>query len=144
VRASEAAGLAGVSVKALRYYEECGLLRPTRRSNGYRDYSQEDLRLVSEIRMLAALGLTAQETRPFLECLRAGHEIGDDCPESLAAYQDKIDALDGLIDHVTRTRDALVRQMHTAARRGFRCQPTKECCRTRLMMMMKPSLWLTT
>ncbi len=37
---------AGVSVKALRYYEDSGLLRPTRRSNGYRDYvagrSRED------------------------------------------------------------------------------------------------------
>ncbi len=97
MRASEAASAAGVSVKALRYYEDSGLLRPTRRSNGYRDYSQDDIRLTAEIRALMSLGLTTQETRPFLDCLRAGHEFGDDCPESLAAYQQKIDGLDGLI-----------------------------------------------
>ncbi len=104
MRASEAAGAAGVSVKALRYYEDSGLLRPTRRSNGYRDYSEDDIRLASEIRVLMSLGLTTQETRPFLDCLRAGHNIGDDCPESLAAYQHKIDDLNDLISQLTSTR----------------------------------------
>ncbi len=97
MRASEAASAAGVSVKALRYYEDSGLLRPARRSNGYRDYSEDDIRLSAEIRVLKSLGLTAQETRPFLDCLRAGHNVGDDCPEALAAYQQNIDGLDGLI-----------------------------------------------
>jgi len=126
VRASEAASTAGVSVKALRYYEDFGLLRPARRPNGYRDYSQDDIRLTREIRVLTSLGLTTQEIRPFLDCLRAGHDVGDDCPESLAAYQQKIDGLDGLISQLTSARDALVEQLHTAARRGFRCHPNQE------------------
>jgi len=105
------------SVKALRYYEDCGLLRPARRSNGYRDYSEDEIRLTAEIRVLTSLGLTTQETRPFLDCLRAGHNVGDDCPESLAAYQHKIDGLDGLISQLTSTRDVLVEQLHTAAPR---------------------------
>ncbi|MEJ7757944.1 MAG: MerR family transcriptional regulator [Nocardioidaceae bacterium] len=126
MRASEAAGAAGVSVKALRYYEDSGLLRPARRSNGYRDYSEDDIRLASEIRVLTSLGLTTQETRPFLDCLRAGHNVGDDCPESLAAYQHKIDGLNDLISQLTSTRDVLVEQLHTAARRGFRCHPNQE------------------
>ena len=45
MRAGEAAGSAGVSVKALRYYEAGGLLRPARRANGYRDYTERDIRL---------------------------------------------------------------------------------------------------
>jgi len=104
MRAGEAAESAGVSVKALRYYEESRLLRPVRRSNGYRNYSETDVRLACEIRTLMSLGLTTQQTRPFLECLRAGHGVGDDCPESLAAYQHKIDELDRLIARLTGTR----------------------------------------
>jgi peroxiredoxin/DNA-binding transcriptional MerR regulator len=120
VRARQAAVTAGVSTKALRYYEACGLLEPTRRANGYRDYSEADVRLASEIRALKSLGLTTEETRPFLECLRAGHFVGDDCPESLAAYQSKIDDLDDLISRMTDTRAAVMDQLQTAARRGFR------------------------
>jgi len=126
MRAGEAADSAGVSVKALRYYEDSGLLRPVRRSNGYRDYSETDVRLACEIRMLMSLGLTTQQTRPFLECLRAGHGAGDDCPESLAAYQHKIDELDRLIARLAGARHRLAGQMHTAARRGFHRPQAKE------------------
>ena len=125
MRAGEAAGSAGVSVKALRYYEAGGLLRPARRANGYRDYTERDVRLACEIRALTSLGLTTQETRPFLDCLRAGREVGDDCPESLAAYQHKIDDLDLLIAQLAGVRHRLVDQMHTAARRGFHHQRTE-------------------
>ena len=119
MRAGDAADSAGVSVKALRYYEDTGLLRPARHSNGYRDYTEQDVRLAFEIRTLMSLGLTTQETRPFLDCLRAGHEDGDDCPESLAAHQHKIDDLDRLIARLTGARHRLVSQMHAAAGRGF-------------------------
>lgn len=126
MRAGEAADSAGVSIKALRYYEESGLLRPTRGPNGYRDYDAQDVRLASEIRTLMSLGLSTQETRPFLDCLRAGHEVGDDCPESLAAYQRKIDDLDRLMARLAGARHQLVNQMHTAARRGFHSHKLKE------------------
>lgn len=39
----EAAELAGVTVKTLRYYDKIGLLVPCKASNGYRYYNQEDL-----------------------------------------------------------------------------------------------------
>lgn len=116
---SRAASRAGVTIKALRYYEQKGLVTPERTTNGYRDYSERDVRLVTEIRALMALGMAPQETRPFLECLRTGHTTGDDCPESLAAYQNKIDRLDDLIAHLTKDRRELAFHMFSAARRGF-------------------------
>ncbi|MFJ8669812.1 MerR family transcriptional regulator [Streptomyces sp. NPDC093600] len=128
MRAGEAATAAGVTIKALRYYEDCGLLSPGRTANGYRDYTAEDVRLAEEIRSLGALGLTPQETRPFLACLRAGHEEGDHCVESLAAYQQKIEALNLLVTRLSRTRDQLIRRRDAAARRGFpsATEPAKE------------------
>ncbi|MFE3432481.1 MerR family transcriptional regulator [Streptomyces sp. NPDC059171] len=128
MRAGEAAAAAGVTIKALRYYEDCGLLSPGRTANGYRDYTAEDVRLAEEIRSLGAFGLTPKETGPFLACLRAGHDTGDHCAESLAAYQRKIQAIDLLVARLTYSRDQLVRRRDAAARRGFpsATEPSKE------------------
>ncbi len=119
VRAGEAAVAAGVTVKALRYYEGLGLLRPLRGSNGYRVYRAEDVRAASQIRELVAFGLSTSETQPFLACLDAGHAAGDDCVESIAAYQRKLDQLDGVIARLSSVRAQLRARMQAAATRGF-------------------------
>ncbi|MFH8691175.1 redoxin family protein [Streptomyces anulatus] len=119
MRAGEAAAAAGVTIKALRYYEDCGLLSPGRAPNGYRDYTVEDVRLAEEIRSLGAFGLTPKETGPFLACLRAGHAAGDHCAESLVAYQQKIEALDLLVARLRHSREQLITRRDAAARRGF-------------------------
>jgi DNA-binding transcriptional MerR regulator len=104
VRAGEAAAAAGASVKALRYYESLGLLQPGRLANGYRAYTEEDVRLAVQVRAVMDLGLSASQTRPFLECLRAGYESAEVCPESLAAYRTQLDRLDTLIVELTDIR----------------------------------------
>jgi len=119
VRAGEAAAAAGVTVKALRYYEGLGLLRPLRGSNGYRVYRAQDVRAALQIRELVALGLSTSETEPFLACLDAGRTAGDDCVESIAAYQRKLDQLDGVIAHLSSVRAQLSERMQAAATRGF-------------------------
>jgi peroxiredoxin/DNA-binding transcriptional MerR regulator len=124
VRAGQAATAAGVSIKALRYDESLGLLVPQRLPNGYRDYSEDDVRAAAQIRQLTALGLSPVQAEPFPDCLRTGHPTGDDCPESLAAYQATLDRLDALITQLTRTRERVAGQLLTAARRGFAsCAP---------------------
>ena len=77
---SQLARRAGVTTKAVRYYESLGLLTPSRLANGYRDYDEHDLRLTQEIRVLNGLGIAVERTRPFLECLAAGHRHADECP----------------------------------------------------------------
>lgn len=119
MRAGEAAAAAGVTVKALRYYEGLGLLRPLRGSNGYRVYRADDVRAASQIRALTALGLSTSETEPFLACLDAGHAAVDDCVESIAAYQRKLDQLDGVIARLSSVRAQLGERMQAAATRGF-------------------------
>ncbi|HUG24816.1 MerR family transcriptional regulator [Piscinibacter sp.] len=56
--AAEAARRLGVSAKALRLYEEKGLLQPTRTDAGYRRYSSEDLRVAEDVVALRSLGLS--------------------------------------------------------------------------------------
>lgn len=56
--AADAARRLGLSVKALRLYEQHGLLRPQRTEAGYRRYSAQDLRAAQDVAALRALGLS--------------------------------------------------------------------------------------
>ncbi|TCO51764.1 DNA-binding transcriptional MerR regulator [Kribbella antiqua] len=94
MRISDVAAEAGVTVKAVRYYESQGLLKPRRESNGYRAYDEDDVVVVREVKALLSLGLTAEQTYPFIECLRAGNERADVCPASLTAYRTRIAEVD--------------------------------------------------
>lgn len=47
----------GMNRANIRFYEEEGLLAPQRRANGYRDYSEEDVRTLEKIRLLRQLQL---------------------------------------------------------------------------------------
>ena len=103
----ELAEQAGVSVKAVRYYEARGLIAPQRATNGYRRYDDEDVRVVREIRALLSLGLTAEQTHPFVECLRAGNDRADVCPASLSAYRDRIADIDARMSELADLRRQL-------------------------------------
>jgi DNA-binding transcriptional MerR regulator len=98
---------AGVTVKAVRYYESQGLLKPEREPNGYRRYRAEDVVIVREVKALLSLGLTAEQTYPFIECLRAGNDRADVCPASLSAYRLRIAEVDRRIAELTDLRGKL-------------------------------------
>lgn len=113
MRIGELARLAGTSTRSLRYYEEQGLLAARRAPNGHREYDENDLRLVQEIRSLLEIGFALEETRPFVECLRAGHSAGDVCPASIAVYRRKLAELDAGIARLSDIRDRLAAQLST-------------------------------
>jgi len=78
---SEAADLLGVSVKALRLYEEKGFLTPSRSATGWRAYGPEQISRAREIVALRALGLSLAQigrvlARDEVEMARvlAGHQ----------------------------------------------------------------------
>ncbi|MFJ3904729.1 MerR family transcriptional regulator [Streptomyces sp. NPDC090025] len=104
MRIGELAERAGTTTRTLRYYESRGLLSARRTENGYRTYDEADLRLLQQIRTLQDFGFELEETRPFVDCLRAGHPAGDACPASLDVYRRKLAELDGLIDQLQGIR----------------------------------------
>src|SRR5215470_6310226 len=107
MRIGELADQAGTSARMVRYYESQGLLRARRSPNGYRDYDDADLRVVREIRSLQEIGFTLEETRPFVDCLRAGNDSAMVCPASLDAYRRKLEDLDGCIARMVALRSRL-------------------------------------
>ncbi|MFG2351602.1 MerR family transcriptional regulator [Streptomyces phaeochromogenes] len=114
MRIGELAARAGTSTRTLRYYESRGLLPARRGSNGYRTYDEGDLKLLRQIRTLQDFGFNLEETRPFVECLRAGHPEGDSCPASLAVYRRKLDELDALIGELQAVRAHVGEQLARA------------------------------
>ncbi|MGH8963877.1 MAG: MerR family transcriptional regulator [Actinomycetes bacterium] len=111
MRIGELGRIAGVSTRALRHYEELGLLEARRRSNGYRDYDEQDLRAVAEIRSLVELGFALEETRPFVECLRAGHPTGASCEDSRAVQRRKLAEVEAWMARLSAVRAQLVAQL---------------------------------
>lgn len=64
----EVAQLSGVSARMLRHYESRGLLdTTTRRSSGYREYSDDDLRRIFHIEALRTLGMTLEQVKSALD-----------------------------------------------------------------------------
>ncbi|WP_098007911.1 MerR family transcriptional regulator [Streptomyces sp. sk226] len=114
MRIGELARRAGTTTRALRYYESRGLLPARRAENGYRSYDEGDLRLLQQIRTLQDFGFDLEETRPFVDCLRAGHPAGDACPASLAVYRRKLDELDALIAQLASVRAEVGAQLARA------------------------------
>lgn len=118
MRIGELAARVGTSTRTLRYYESRGLLRARRAVNGYRDYDEDDFRVIREIRTLLEIGFDLEETRPFVECLRAGNPAGDACPASLDVYRRKMVELDACIARLQAVRARLGEQLRAAEQGG--------------------------
>jgi len=111
MRIGELAERAGTTTRTLRYYESRGLLPARRAVNGYRAYDEEDLRLLRQIRLLQDFGFELEETRPFVDCLRAGHPSGDSCPASLEVYRRKLAEIDECLERLQAAREQVRGQL---------------------------------
>ncbi|MEU6088191.1 MerR family transcriptional regulator [Streptomyces sp. NPDC047085] len=116
MRIGELAARAGTTTRTLRYYEARGLLPARRDDKGHRTYDERDVRLLQQIRTLQDFGFDLEETRPFVECLRAGHPEGDSCPASLVVYRRKLEELDELIGQLQAVRRTVAGQLERAER----------------------------
>lgn len=56
----------GISKKALNYYEEKGLIQVEKNENGYREYHEEQLRILWKIKVLRQLDFSIQEIEQIL------------------------------------------------------------------------------
>ncbi|MGW3963981.1 MerR family transcriptional regulator [Amycolatopsis sp. NPDC005003] len=105
MRIGELSKATGVSSRALRYYEQQGLLRSERRPNGYREYAPESIEVVAFVQDMFHAGLSSDVIREIVPCARDARPR-DDCAE--------------LVARVRQVRDELVRQEHQIAERRRR------------------------
>ncbi|MBT2210214.1 MULTISPECIES: MerR family transcriptional regulator [Actinomadura] len=107
MRIGELGRRAGVHTHQLRYYEAQGLLEPGRGSNGYREYSDDDVLTVYQIRKLLGAGLSTEEIAYMLPCVSGVSLEIEPCSELMDVLNARLDGLDERIDTLTRSRRAL-------------------------------------
>ncbi|MDF4252912.1 MerR family transcriptional regulator [Streptomyces sp. WMMB303] len=91
IRIGEVARGAGVSVRAVRYYEQQGLLVAERSPSGQRLYRQDAVPLVRFFQQMFAAGLTSRKITELLPCWDSGHTDAEQ-RAMLRAERDRIQA----------------------------------------------------
>lgn len=67
MKINEVEALVNITKKNIRFYEEQGLLSPQRNTeNGYRNYNEEDVQTLRQIKLLRKLGVPIEEIRQML------------------------------------------------------------------------------
>ncbi|MFV2021757.1 MerR family transcriptional regulator [Micromonospora sp. LOL_023] len=114
-RIGDLAARAGVSTRALRYYEEQGLLAAQRSPAGQRHYPESAVDRVKLIQMLYAANLSSRTIADLMPCVDAKVNT----PQSrarLAAERDRIDAqIAELIAARRRLDEVISRSAHPAS-----------------------------
>ena len=103
MRIGDLAARTGVSVRALRYYEEHGLLTADRTPAGQRRYSEPAVERVRLIQHLFAANLSSRTIAELLPCVDAKVST----PESRARLAAERDRIDAQIAELTAARDRL-------------------------------------
>ena len=107
---SEAGRRAGLPPKTIRYYEEIGLITPTRAANGYRDYASDDVHRLAFLRRARGLGFSIEECRQLTELYRdrsrASHDVKAIAKTHVAAIETKIRDLQAMRNTLDRLIDA--------------------------------------
>ncbi|WIX75467.1 MerR family transcriptional regulator [Amycolatopsis carbonis] len=115
MKIGELAERTGVSRRLLRYYEEQGLLMPTRSPNGYREYGEPHVDVVQQIKGLLDAGLPTRIIQQLLPCLDQPHTIYAPfvTPEMITTLQHEQARLSERIEFLTRNRDAIAGYLET-------------------------------
>ena len=117
MRIGELADRTGVSVRSLRYYEQQGLLVPTRTSGGHRDYPEMAVDRVIRIQELFAAGLHSKKIARILPCMRdADGGPSEQADEKLVAeLAGERERIDRMIGDLVRSRAVLTDVIDTAS-----------------------------
>ncbi|UED83006.1 MerR family transcriptional regulator [Streptomyces profundus] len=122
MRVGELAARTGVSVRALRYYEEQNLLAAERSPRGQRHYPESAVDRVQLIQQLYAAGLSSRTIVELMPCVLDGRAT----PELLARLAVERDRIGVRITDLTHTRDRLdsvITAADTNLRTGRPCRP---------------------
>jgi MerR family copper efflux transcriptional regulator len=101
---AEAARRAGLTPKAIRFYEAQGLLRPNRAANGYRAFGEGDVHTLKFLKRARDLGFSVEECRALLALY---HETERSNSEVKQLAENRVREIDRRLADLASIRDAL-------------------------------------
>jgi DNA-binding transcriptional MerR regulator len=120
----------GLTRKALRLYEDMGLVEPAARSPaGYRLYDDEALRRIEFVRRAKLLGLSLAEAKEFLHVAEGC--CGEHHPRLLALVRDKVAETERRIAELQGLRGTLrsvLERLSARSDEGHRCDEALCVC----------------
>ena len=105
----EAEKSAGLQAKTIRYYEEIGLIRPSRQHNGYRDYAAEDIHRLRFLQRARGLGFSIEDCRALLSLY---DEKGRESADVRAIAEAHLAEIDRKIRELNGMRKTLAHLIH--------------------------------
>lgn len=106
----DAAERSGLPPKTIRYYEDIGLVHPSRAGNGYRDYSTADIHRLRFVQRARSLGFTVEECRQLLSLYG---DSGRESADVKALAKVKLAEIDRKIEELMGLRKTLNHLVHT-------------------------------
>lgn len=98
----ELASSAGVTAKAIRYYESIGVLdEPERTESGYRSYGNDAIERLNFVKQAQATGLALSEIRSILDIKDRG---GQSCGHTRGLLRGHLEELDRKIIELQQAR----------------------------------------
>lgn len=101
MRINEVIEKVDLTKRAIKYYEEQGLLSVVKDENGYRNYTEEDIETLKEISVYRKLGISIKDIKILLEGKDKSllEEIYKEKTNKLESYKDEVESLKKFIDN---------------------------------------------
>ncbi len=105
MQAKQAAQALGITQRMLRHYEKSGLMDVERGPNGYRIYSEANLRRAVRIRDFIATGFSTREIRRMRACL--SDDGSGPCEGGIRQLVEKLESIERLRADLEERRQAV-------------------------------------
>jgi len=126
MKIGQLAAATGVSTKAIRYYEDLGVLpEPDRAANGYRVYDGSATERVSFIQDAQSAGLSLLEIQMILDLRDAGRSTCGHVISSLEAHLEDVDRQMADLERTRSRLDAIIKRARSLDPAG--CDDPNRC-----------------
>jgi Cu(I)-responsive transcriptional regulator len=99
---SQVSEKSGLPSKTIRYYEEIGLISPSRSANGYRSFSDSDFHKLAFLARARALGFSIEDCRTLMALYedksRASADVKQIAEQHIVQIEEKLAQLQAMRD----------------------------------------------
>ncbi len=108
MRIGDLARRAGTTMRAIRYYEERGLIRPAQRSKGgFRLYQENELRRLHLIRSLQLLDMSLAKVKAFFDARKPGRIAAEIAPALQGILREQFGEMERRLAHYRAMQDSV-------------------------------------